>query len=160
MDLAALLERYPQSAHEVSPRAGVRGRTSQDDLKGWIREFFRARGSSGTYVLRMSPGESHNHLYYVQAEVREGITERLWLLLEMPLDLVNPRQPARDNETRYPACNDVLSPLTAKYGKPEALAPYREEPSSLSITFGPSSLMAFPVRPLFRTNSFFRNRVT
>ena len=32
--------------------------------------------------------ESHDHLYCVQADVREGITERLWLLLEMPLDLV------------------------------------------------------------------------
>ena len=31
------------------------------------------------------------------------------------------------NETRYPACNDVLKPLAAKYGKPEALAPRREE---------------------------------
>jgi hypothetical protein len=127
MDLAALLDRYPQSAHEVSPGAGVRRRTSQDDLKGWIREFFRTRSSSGTYVLRMTPGESHDHLYYVQAEVREGITERLWLLLEMPLDLVNPRQPARGNEARYPACNDLLSPLTAKFGKPEALAPRWEE---------------------------------
>ena len=107
MDLAALLDQYPQSAHEVSPGAGVRRRTSHDDLKGWIREFFRTRGSSGTYVLRTTPSESHDHLYYVQAEVREGITERLWLLLEMPLDLVNPRQPARGNEARYPACNDV-----------------------------------------------------
>jgi hypothetical protein len=127
MDLAALLERYPQSSHEVSPGAGVRRRTSQDDLKAWIREFFRNRGSSGTYVLRLTPGESHQHLYYVQAEVRQGVTERLWLLLETPLDLVKPRQPARGNQARYPACNDVLSPLTAKYGKPEALAPRREE---------------------------------
>jgi len=121
------LDRYPLSAHEVSPGAGVRRRTSQNDLKGWIREFFRTPGSSGTYVLRMTPGESHDHLYYVQAEVRDGITERLWLLLEMPLDVVKPRQLARGNEARYPACNDVLSPLTAKYGKPEVLAPRWEE---------------------------------
>jgi hypothetical protein len=127
MDLAALLDRYPQSAHEVSPGARVRKRTSQDDLKGWIREFFSTRGSSGTYVLRMAAGESHDHLYYVQAEVREGVTERLWLLLEMPLDMVNPRQSARRNESRYPACNNVLSSLTAKYGKPKALAPRWEE---------------------------------
>jgi hypothetical protein len=127
MDLATLLDRYPESSHEVTPGAGIRRRTSQDDLKEWIREFFRTRGSSGTYVLRLTPGESHEHLYYVQAEVREGITERLWLLLEMPLDLVKSRQPARGNEARYPACHDVLSPLTAKYGKPEALAPRWEE---------------------------------
>jgi hypothetical protein len=127
MDLAALLDRYPQSSHEVSPGAGVRRRTSQDDLKEWIREFFRTPGSSGTYVLRLTPGESHEHLYYVQAEVREGVTERLWLLLEMPLDLVKSRQAGRSNAARYPACNDVLSPLTAKYGKPETLAPRREE---------------------------------
>jgi hypothetical protein len=127
MNLAALLDRYPQSAHEVSPGAGVRRGTSQDDLKGWIREFFRTPGSSGTYVLRMTPGESHDHLYYVQAEVRDGITERLWLLLEMPLDVANPRQRARGNEARYPACNDVLGPLTAKYGKPEVLASRWEE---------------------------------
>jgi hypothetical protein len=78
-------------------------------------------------VLRLTTGESHDHLYYVQAEVRAGVTERLWLLLELPLDLVKPRQPARGNEARYPACNSVLSPLTVKYGKPESLAPRWEE---------------------------------
>jgi hypothetical protein len=127
MGLGVLIDRYPLSSHEVSPGTGVRRRTSQDDLKDWIREFFRTRGSSGTYMLRLTPGESHDHLYYVQADVREGITERLWLLLEMPLDLVRPRQPARSNEARYPACNDVLNPLAAKYGKPEAVAPRWEE---------------------------------
>jgi hypothetical protein len=127
MDLAVLLDQYPRSSHDVSPGTGVRRRTSQDDLKDWIREFFRTRGSSGTYVLRVTPGESHDHLYYVQADVREGITERLWLLLEMPLDLAKPHQTARGNEARYPACNDVLRPLAAKYGKPEVLAPRWEE---------------------------------
>ena len=43
MDLATLLDRYPQSSHEVSPGAGVRRHTSQDDLKEWIREFFHTR---------------------------------------------------------------------------------------------------------------------
>lgn len=126
MDLAALVDQYPQSSHEVSPGAGVRRRTSQDDLKQWIREFFSTRGS-GTYVLRLTPGELHDHLYYVQAEVREGITERLWLLLERPIDLPKSHQPARGNEARYPPCNDVLTPLTSKYGKPETLAPRWEE---------------------------------
>ena len=41
--------------------------------------------------------------------------------------MIRPRQPRRSNETRYPACNDVLKPLTAKYGKPDALAPRWEE---------------------------------
>jgi hypothetical protein len=127
MDLAGLLDRYPRSSHEVNPGAGVRRRASQEDLNEWIREFFRTPGASGTYVLRLTPSESHEHVYYVQAEVRDGITERLWVLLEMPVELVKPRQRANSNETRYPACNDVLAPLTAKYGKPEALAPRREE---------------------------------
>ena len=127
MDLAVLLDRYPLSSHDVSPGSGVRRRTSQDDLKDWIRKFFRTQGSSGTYVLRLTPDESHDHVYYVQAEVREGITERLWLLLEIPLDLVKSRPPARSNETRYPACNDVLSPLAAKFGKPQAVTPRWED---------------------------------
>ena len=123
MDLALLLDHYPRSSHELSPGAGVRASNSQDDPKGWIREFFRARGS-GTYVLRLTPDESPAHVYYVQANVREGTTERLWLLLEKPLDTV---KPMRSNESRYPACNDVLKPLAAKYGKPEKLAPHWEE---------------------------------
>jgi hypothetical protein len=126
MDLAALVDRYPRSQHELSPGADVRARSSQDDLKEWIREFFLTRGS-GTYVLRLTPDESHDHLYYIQANVRQGVTERLWLLFERPLDLVRRRQPSRSNETRYPPCNDVLKPLTAKYGKPDALAPRQEE---------------------------------
>jgi len=124
MDLAALLERYPQSSHDVTPGAGVRRRTSQDDLKTWMREFFHAPGSNGTYVLRLTPNESQEHLYYVQAEVRQGVTERLWLLLEMPAD---PGKPGQSIEARYPACDAVLGPLTAKYGKPEALPPRWEE---------------------------------
>jgi hypothetical protein len=126
MDLATLVDRYPRSQHEVSPGADVRARRSQDDHKEWIREFFHTRGS-GTYVLRLTPDESLAHVYYIQANVREGVTERLWLLLEIPLDMVRPRQPRRSNETRYPACNDVLKPLAAKYGKPDALAPRWED---------------------------------
>ena len=126
MDLAVLVDRYPRSQHELSPGADVRARRSQDDLKEWIREFFGARGS-GTYVPRLTPGESHDHLYYIQANVRQGVTERLWLLLEKPRDVVGHRQPTRGNEARYPACNDVLKPLTVKYGRPDALAPRREE---------------------------------
>jgi len=128
MDLAALLERYPRSEHDVSPGSGVRRRTSQDDLKTWLREFFRNPGASGTYVLRLTPGESHDHLHYLQAEVRQGITERLWLLLEIPAGELKTVQGAvPNNESRYPACNDVLIPLTTKYGKPEALSPRHEE---------------------------------
>ena len=127
MDLAALLDRYPQSEHEITPRGGVRPRTSQDEPKDWIREFFRTRESSGTYVLRMKASESHDHLFYVQADVRQGTTEQLWLLLEMPLDLMKLREAARGNAARYPACDDLRNALTAKYGKPEELAPYWEE---------------------------------
>lgn len=126
MDLAALADRYPRSEHEISPGADVRARRSQDDLKEWIQEFFRTRGS-GQYVLRLTPGESHDHLYYVQAWVRRGMTERLWLSFEKPLDVVRHPRSIGINETRYPACNDVLKPLTAKYGKPDPLAPRREE---------------------------------
>jgi hypothetical protein len=126
MDLAALDDRYPRSQHELSPGADVRARRSQDDPKEWIREFFRARGS-GIYVLRLTPGESHDHLYYVQAWVRRGMTERLWLSFEKPVDLVRHRRSIGSNEARYPACNDVLKPLTAKYGKPDAPAPRWEE---------------------------------
>jgi hypothetical protein len=127
MDLAALLDRYPASSHEVIPGAGVRRQTAQDDPKGWIREFFRTRAASGTYVLRLTPGESRDHVYYVQAEVREGTTERLWLLLEAPPDVVKPGRSPNGNETRYPACDALAKPLTIAYGKPEALAPRWEE---------------------------------
>ena len=126
MDLSVLLERYPRSSHELSPSGDVRRRTSQDDFKEWVREFFRTRGS-GTYVVRLTPTESPDHVFYVQAEVRQGITERLWLLLERPLDGITSRGPRASNETRYPPCNELLTSLTAEYGKPEAIAPRQEE---------------------------------
>jgi hypothetical protein len=125
-DLAALAGRYPRASHELNPGADVRKLTSQDDPKEWMRDFFRTRGS-GTYVVRLTPDESHDHVYYIQANIREGTTERLWLLLEKSIDMVGHRKPATANEARYPACNDVLKPLTAKYGKPDALAPRWEE---------------------------------
>ena len=97
-----------------APVVGVRNHTSQYGLKEWIREFFGTRGLSGTCVLRLTPSESREHLYHVQAEVREGVTERLWLLFEMPVDLVKPGQPSRVKESRYPDCIEVMSPLMAK----------------------------------------------
>jgi hypothetical protein len=126
MNLAALADQFPRSSHEFSPSANVRPRRSRDDLKEWIRDFFRTRGS-GTYVVRLTPDESFDHIYYIQANIREGMTERLWLLLEKPIDAARHRKRARSNETRYPACDDVLKPLTAQYGKPDALAPRWEE---------------------------------
>ena len=126
MDLAALAGRYPRASHDLSPGVDVRKLTSQDNPKEWIRDFFRTRGS-GTYVVRLTPEESHDHVYYVQAEVRQGATERLWLLLEKRSDTARHRTPATSNETRYPACNNVLKSLTARYGKPDALAPRWEE---------------------------------
>ena len=126
MDLAALADRFPRASHELSPGTDVRKLTSQDNPKEWIRDFFRTRGS-GTYVVRLTPDESFDHVYYIQANIREGITERLWLLLEKPSDMARHRTPATSNEARYPACDDVLKPLTAKYGKPDALAPRWEE---------------------------------
>jgi hypothetical protein len=126
MDISALIDRYPRSSHEVSPSAEMLGLRSQDDPKEQTRRFLRARWS-GTYVLRLIPEESRDHVYYVQAAMREGVTERLWLLLEKPLDPTRRRQPTRGNEARHPACSDVLKPLTVKYGKPDALAPRWEE---------------------------------
>ena len=126
MDLAALADRYPRASHELSPGADVRKLTSQDNPKEWIRDFLRTRGS-GTYVVRLTPDESFDHVYYIQANIREGITERLWLLLEKPSYMAKRRTPATSNETRYPACNKLLKPLTARYGKPDAIAPRWEE---------------------------------
>jgi hypothetical protein len=125
-DLAALVDQFPRSSHQVSPSANVRPRGSRDGLKEWIRDFFRSPGS-GTYVVRLTPDESLDHVYYIQANIREGMTERLWLLLEKPIDTARHRKLARSNEARYPACDDVLKPLTARYGKPDALAPRWEE---------------------------------
>jgi len=126
MNLAALADRYPRASHELTPGADVRKLTSQDNPKEWIRDFFRTRGS-GTYVVRLTPDESFDHVYYIQANIREGMTERLWLLLEKPIDMAGRRKRATSNEARYPACNNVLKPLTAQYGKPDALAPRWEE---------------------------------
>jgi hypothetical protein len=125
LDLVALIDRYPRSSHEISPGADAPKRRSEDDLKVWFREFVRLRGS-GTYILRMTPEEASNHVYYVQAQVRRGITERLWLSFEKPLEMIRHRR-RWGNEERYPACSDLLRELTARYGKPDVLPPRREE---------------------------------
>ncbi len=126
MDLATLLDRYPRSSHELTPGAGVRHRTSKDDEKAWMREFFHSRGS-GTYVLRLTQMESHDRVYYVQAWIQDGVTERLWVSLELPVEWVKGRASPRSNEARYPACHDVLDPLVVTYGRPVTLPPSWEE---------------------------------
>jgi hypothetical protein len=126
MDIAVLIDRYPRSSFEFTPGADARGAEAQDDPREWTREFLRAR-RPGRYALRLPSEEAHDHVYFVQADMREGVIERLWLLLERPLVRTDRRHPKRSNEARYPACNDVLKPLTAKHGKPAALAPRWEE---------------------------------
>jgi hypothetical protein len=124
MDIAVLIERYPQSSREFTP--GVDARVPQDHSGEWTAEFLRAR-QPGRYAVRMLAAEARDHVYYVQADMHDGAIERLWLLLEKPLIKADRRHPTRSNEARYPACNDVLKPLKAKYGKPEALSPHWEE---------------------------------
>ena len=116
MDLATLFDRYPRSSHEFYPRGDTRPVTSQEDQRLWIRESLRT--GSGTYIVRVAPLEMHDHLYYVQTEVRAGATDRLWLLFEDPADSATRKAALLGMESRYPPCNEVLVPLTAKYGKP------------------------------------------
>lgn len=122
MDIGIWIKGYPRSSREFTPGADTRG----DNPGEWSAEFLRAR-KSGRYALRLPPEEARDHVYYVSADMRDGTIERLWLLLEKPLIKADPRHPTRSNEARYPACGDVLAPLTAKYGKPDALAPRWEE---------------------------------
>lgn len=124
MDLAVWIDRYPHASREFTPGADARG--PQDDPGAWTAEFLRAR-RPGRYALRMTADEAGDHIYYVQADLGAETIERLWLLLEKPLITADRRHPTRSNEARYPACNEVLKPFTAKYGKPEALSPRWEE---------------------------------
>lgn len=124
MDIAIWIERYPKSTREFTP--GADAQEPQENPGQWTAEFLRTH-RSGRYALRLSDEEVPDHVYYVQADLRDGTTDRLWLLLEKPLITADRRHPTRSNEARYPACRDVLNPLTAKYGKPEALHPRREE---------------------------------
>jgi hypothetical protein len=126
MDLAPLLDRYPLSAHELTPGAGVRHPTSQDDEKAWMREAFHSRGS-GVYVLRLAQTESRDHVYYVQAWIDDGAIERLWVSFELPLEWAKGGTSTRGNEARFPACHDVLDRLVATYGRPVTLPPRWEE---------------------------------
>ncbi len=122
MDIAVWIDRYPRSSREFTPGADVRG----DHPGEWSAEFLRTR-KPGRYALRLSDDEARDHIYYVQADMRDGVIDRLWLLLEKPLVKADRRHPTRSNEARYPACSDVLKPLTAKYGKPDTAAPRWEE---------------------------------
>jgi len=126
MDIAVLIERYPRSSREFTPDADAHEPGARDDPREWTRELLRVR-RPGRYALRLTPEESPDHVYYVQADMREGTMARLWLLLERPLVRADRRHPTRSHEARYPACNDVLKSLTARYGKPDALAPRWEE---------------------------------
>jgi hypothetical protein len=126
MDIAVLIDRYPRSSREFTPGTEAPGRGAEDNPREWARELLRAQ-RTGRYALRLTPEESPDHVYYVQADMREGSLERLWLLLERPLVRADRRHPTRSNEARYPVCNDVLKPLTMRYGKPDALAPRWEE---------------------------------
>lgn len=131
MDLGTLVDRYPNASHVITPAVGGLRQGSDEDPKDWIRAFIRNRGT-GTYVLRLAPGEVHDHLYYVQAEVQAGLARRLWLLFEAPAapvapDPNSPEQNMRDMESRYPPCDALLDPLVTRYGKPDGPSSRWEE---------------------------------
>src|SRR3981189_2098633 len=68
MDIAVWIDRYPQSPREFTPRAAAR----------------RPRAPGG-YAWGGPADEARDHVYYIQADLRDGAMERLWLLLEKPL---------------------------------------------------------------------------
>lgn len=66
-------------------------------------------------------------MYYAQAWIRDGATERLLVSFELPLEWVKGPASTYANETRFPACHNVLHRLVSTYGRPVALPPRWEE---------------------------------
>jgi hypothetical protein len=96
IDLNALRVRYPTSRHEFWPRA-------------------QPAGDTGTFVLRVSPHDLAEDIFYVQAEVEQGRIQRLVLRFEIPHELRATRQ--------GPSCDAIRKKLTDRYGWPTRSGP-------------------------------------
>jgi hypothetical protein len=93
MDLSALRTRYPTSRHELRPLTA--------DI--------------GTFLLRVSPADLVEDVFYVQAEVAQGRIGRLVLRFEIPQEL---------RATRAgPSCDAVRRKLMERYGSPNRVGP-------------------------------------
>jgi hypothetical protein len=111
-DLSALRARYPTSRHEFWAQPSGRIFTPDDDPAR-----FRAllAGDTGTFLLRVSPADLVEDVFYVQAAVASGRIGRLVLSFEIPQELRATR--------RGPSCHAVRRKLTERYGSPGRVGP-------------------------------------
>jgi hypothetical protein len=72
-------------------------------------------GDTGAFVLRVSPHDLAEDVFYVQAEVEQGRVRRLVLRFEIPQELRAMR--------RGPSCIAIRKKLTERYGSPSRLGP-------------------------------------
>ena len=73
------------------------------------------RVGTGRYLIRLTADESHNDLYYVQAEIDRGNLRRLRLSFEKPLELLH--RSIESGEERHPHCKGIKAGLIRLYGK-------------------------------------------
>ncbi|MBI3470263.1 MAG: hypothetical protein HY013_02775 [Candidatus Solibacter usitatus] len=124
--VAALIDKYPGSAHEFWPKPSGEIVRSQDNA-GRLRQLVKE--GSGAYLVRLSAKEAHDHIYLLHADLENGSLERLRISLEMPAHLLTAR--VRNGleafEKRHPPCSQVLDALTGKLGQPAPVETRTEE---------------------------------
>jgi hypothetical protein len=112
IDLNALRASYPMSRHEFWAMPSGRIFTP-DDNPARFRALLTE--DTGTFVLRVSPHDLAEDVFYVQAEVEQGRIRRLVLRFEIPHELRATR--------RGPSCDAIRRKLTDRYGWPTRSGP-------------------------------------
>jgi hypothetical protein len=111
-DLNALRTRYPTSRHQFWARPS--GHTSTPDADA-ARFRPMLGGDTGTFILRVSPQDLAEDVFYVQIEVEQGRIGKLVLRFEIPQELRATR--------RGPSCDAIRRKLTERYGLPARIGP-------------------------------------
>jgi len=122
-ELASLTARFPSSSHEFW------GKDALFILSTDNAEEFRHRiaQGAGEYLVRISEKESKDHVYYLDAKIDGGITNRLRLSFERPDNIKPARGYVENKRSRSPPCSPVLADLSKRYGKPEGPDSVQEE---------------------------------
>jgi hypothetical protein len=112
IDPDTLRSGYPRSSHEFWATPSGVIVTPRENLPRFRELLGRATGS---YVLRVSPDDLVEDVFYVQIELDAGRVRKLVLRFEIPHELRKTRQ--------GPSCDAMRRKLTDRYGSPARTGP-------------------------------------
>lgn len=146
-NVSGLRDLFPRSSHEFWESGSGRVAPASDKN---VDFDFLLRSGSGRYIIRLSPEDSFDHVYYIETLIDRGHIFYLRLSFERPAELLAEIPPTweADHRARHPPCHRPRLKLLSRFGQPskkELIAVERiiERKETFTSRYGLIELMCY-----------------